>query len=95
MLSVGPLFGYVKICVEREALIMGMGLQQLFDLQHFAPNSKLQSMIDDTMRRYGGSARQELGEDDLEMLYAAGTPYAAEGKKGFGQRDEDLDEWRP
>lgn len=74
---------------------MTMGLQQLFDMQHFEPNSKLQSLIDDTMRRYGGSGRQELGESDLEMLYAAGMPYASEGKKGFGQQGEDLDEWRP
>lgn len=74
---------------------MTMGLQQLFDLQHFEPNSKLQSMIDDTMRRYGASSRQELGDADLEMLYAAGTPYASERKKGLGQQDEGLDEWQP
>lgn len=58
---------------------MSMNLQQLFDLQHFAGNSKLQSLIDDTMSRYG-SKREELSLDDLE-LNAAGNPYMQQGRK--------------
>lgn len=56
---------------------MSIKLQQLFDLQHFAGNKKLQSLIDDTMSRYG-SSREELSIDDLE-LNAAGNPYMQQG----------------
>lgn len=52
-------------------------LQQLFDLQHFTQNSKLQSLIDDTLNRYGGK-REELTLDELE-LNAAGNPYMQKG----------------
>ena len=52
-------------------------LQQLFDLQHFTQNSKLQSIIDDTLSRYG-SKREELTLDELE-LNAAGNPYMQKG----------------
>lgn len=53
-------------------------LQRLFDFQHFAENKKLQSIIDDTMARYSTESRAELHEDDLNMLFAAGsTDYAA------------------
>ena len=54
-------------------------LQQLFDLQHFAENKKLQSLIDDTRSRYG-SGREELSFDELE-LNAAGNPYMQQGKE--------------
>ncbi len=53
-------------------------LQRLFDFQHFAENKKLQSLIDDTMARYSVSTRDEIQEDDLNMLFAAGSAdYAA------------------
>ncbi len=53
-------------------------LQRLFDFQHFAENKKLQSMIDDTMARYSADSRSEICEDDLNMLFAAGSAdYAA------------------
>ncbi len=57
-------------------------LQQLFDLQYFMQNSRLQSVISDVLVRYGVSddtrlIRHELEEDDLEMLYAAGDVHAA------------------
>lgn len=48
-------------------------LQQLFDLQHFAGNQKLQALIDDTMSRCSTSRRRELFDDELQ-LSAAGTP---------------------
>ncbi len=48
-------------------------LQRLFDFQHFAENKKLQSLIDDTMARYSVSTRDEIQEDDLNMLFAAGS----------------------
>ena len=53
-------------------------LQTLFDLQHFAPNARLQALIDDTMRRY--EARTALSDGDVEMLYAAGAPAHAARK---------------
>ena len=56
---------------------MSIKLQQLFDIQHFAGNTKLQSLIDDTMSRYG-SKREELSIDELE-LNAAGNPYMQQG----------------
>ena len=65
--------------LEKGVTNMSMNLQQLFDLQHFAGNSKLQSLIDDTMSRYG-SKREELSLDDLE-LNAAGNPYMQQGRK--------------
>ncbi len=53
-------------------------LQRLFDFQNFAENKKLQSLIDDTMARYSVSTRDEIQEDDLNMLFAAGSAdYAA------------------
>jgi hypothetical protein len=58
---------------------MSLNLQQLFDLQHFAGNKRLQSVIDDTMSRYG-SGRQELSMDELE-LNAAGDPFLAQGNE--------------
>ena len=54
-------------------------LQQLFDLQHFAENKKLQSFIDDTRSRYG-SDREKLSLDELEFN-AAGNPYMQQGKE--------------
>lgn len=57
-------------------------LQQLFDLQYFMQNPRLQSVINDVLVRYKlsdetGSARNELEEHDLELLYAAGDVHAA------------------
>lgn len=59
-------------------------LQQLFDLQYFMQNSRLQNVINDVLVRYRlsdetGSIRSELEENDLEMLYAAGDIHAAAG----------------
>lgn len=59
-------------------------LQQLFDMQYFVQNSRLQSVINDVLIRYrlsdeAGLTSNELEEDDLEMLYAAGDIHAAAG----------------
>ncbi len=71
--------------------MMSGKLQQLFDLQHFAENKKLQSLIDDTMSRYGAgtAGRTELAEDDLDMLFAAGDLRSANrGNHLFGKDEE-------
>lgn len=68
-------------------------LQQLFDLQHFAENKKLQSLIDDTMSRYGAGStgRMELEEDDLDMLFAAGDSHmAGRGSNLLGKDEESI-----
>lgn len=57
-------------------------LQQLFDLQYFMQNSRLQNVINDVLVRYRlsdetRSIRNELEDNDLEMLYAAGDIHAA------------------
>ena len=59
-------------------------LQQLFDLQNFVQNSRLQNVIDDVTDRYQLSENEEvlcseIEETDLEMLSAAGDVHAAAG----------------
>ncbi len=56
---------------------MTLSLQELFDLQHFEENPRLQTLIDDTLKRYGMSDRVSLAEHDLSQLYAAGNPYSS------------------
>lgn len=53
---------------------MNLTLQNLFDLQCFEENPRLQALIDDSMARHGLSDRASLSEQELSMLYAAGDP---------------------
>lgn len=72
---------------------MSEKLKQLFDLQEFAENKKLQSLIDDTMSRYGvgSTGRMELDEEDLDMLFAAGDSYlAGRSSNLFGKDEENI-----
>lgn len=48
-------------------------LERMFDFQKYEKNAHLQSIIDDSMSRYV----QELSDDMLEEVSAAGTPEAA------------------
>ncbi len=50
-------------------------LSRLFDYQKYAPNDKLSSIIRDVESRYSLDI-QELSDDELGMLNAAGTPEA-------------------
>ena len=68
---------------EEGGVIVEKTLKQMFDYQRFAKNPALQSIIDDVHRRY---ARQELSDDELETLSAAGDPYLH--VMGPGKRDE-------
>ncbi len=56
---------------------MNLSLQELFDLQYFEENPKLQALINDSMGRYGLSDRLSLSEEDLSLLYAAGDLHHA------------------
>lgn len=47
-------------------------LYDLFDFQKFSGNERLAKLIIDTERRYG----KTLSDDELEMLSAAGEPFA-------------------
>ncbi len=42
---------------------MSVSLQQLFDLQCFMENSRLQALIQDTMERYGGEDIERRREE--------------------------------
>ena len=53
---------------------MNLTLQNLFDLQCFEENPRLQALIDGSMARYGLSDRTSLSDQELSMLYAAGDP---------------------
>ena len=46
-------------------------LKQLFDFQDFEENARLRAVIQSVKARYG---LQELNEDDLERVAAAGMP---------------------
>ena len=48
-------------------------LRDLFDLQRFEKDPALQTEIDEVLRRYSFRA---LSEDELEIVAAAGDPYA-------------------
>ena len=54
---------------------MNLTLQELFDLQHFEGNHRLQALIDDSMARHGLSDRAFLSDQELSMLYAAGDAH--------------------
>ena len=47
-------------------------LGELFEFQRFENDSALQSIIDETEKRYFGA---ELSDNDLSGLSAAGDPY--------------------
>ncbi len=70
---------------------MTLSLQELFDLQHFEENPRLQTLIDDTLKRYGMSDRVSLAEHDLSQLYAAGDPYSS----AVSQPDQDAKSMSP
>lgn len=48
-------------------------LYDLFDLQKFSGNKRLEGIIDDAENRYG----KALSDDDLELISAAGEPSSA------------------
>lgn len=54
-------------------------LKSMFEYQKFAQNSRLSKLIEETEKRYAN----ELSDDDLWMVNAAGAPEipAAEQKK--------------
>lgn len=68
---------------------MSKTLKRLFDFQKFEGNSALEAMIKDTETRYGlRGGMQELSDDDLMSLNAAGDLSAAKGE----DRDQDKTE---
>ena len=68
---------------------MNLTLQNLFDLQCFEENPRLQALINDSMERYGLSERASLSEQELSMLYAAGDPCHA-SDSASSQKTEEL-----
>ncbi|MBR4169164.1 MAG: hypothetical protein IKR47_05505 [Lachnospiraceae bacterium] len=52
-------------------------LKQLFEYQKFEQNPELNKVIRETEMRYP----EELSEDELEMVAAAGIPGVATGKE--------------
>lgn len=50
-----------------------MMLRQLFDFNVIASNPSLDAMIEETMGRYGSRGRNELDDEDLEWVNAAGS----------------------
>ena len=68
---------------------MNRTLKRLFDYQRFENNSRLGGMIRETETRYGlRGGMQELSDDDLMFLNAAGDLSAAKGE----DRDPDQTE---
>lgn len=68
---------------------MSKTLKRLFDFQKFEGNSALEAMIKDTETRYGlRGGMQELSDDDLMFLNAAGDLSAAKEE----DRDQDQTE---
>ncbi len=60
-------------------------LERMFDFQKYEKNAHLQSIIDDSMSRYV----QELSDDMLEEVSAAGTPEAAmTGRSKFSGKEK-------
>lgn len=59
-------------------------LTSLFDFQRFEKNPSLQSIIDEVEERYG---IDEMTDDELDLLAAAGDPFSQELKK----KDKDTD----
>ena len=53
-------------------------LNQAFDLHRFAPNQRLQRVIDRTHARM---AARELSDEELDFVAAAGTTDQAKAKK--------------
>ena len=68
---------------------MNRTLERLFDYQRFENDSRLGGMIRETETRYGlRGGMQELSDDDLMFLNAAGDLSAAKGE----DRDPDQTE---
>ena len=62
-------------------------LKQLFDFQDFEENARLRAVIQSVKARYG---IQELSEDDLERVAAAGAPgYRHSGSTLLGEGNND------
>ena len=64
-------------------------LKNLFDIQNFFQNKKLQSVIDDVQDRYYGGS---LDLDDLELVSAAGIPDAAVLRNHMDSDKKDIKE---
>lgn len=67
-------------------------LRKLFDYQRFEENERLSSMIRRTESKYLGSSRQELDEDDLFFVNAAGSREAYQ--KEDSDDASDLDQFQ-
>ena len=61
-------------------------LKELFGLQCLVCDAGLQRLIDDTERRCG----EDVAEDELGLIAAAGDPSAGPGRPGL----EALDAWQ-
>ena len=57
--------------VGKEARMTERLLNQAFELQRFAPNARLQSVIDGVHAR---RAARELCDEELDLVSAAGAP---------------------
>ncbi len=65
-------------------------IRKLFDYQRFEENERLSSLIRRTESKYLGSSRQELDEDDLFFVNAAGSreAYQKEDSKDATELDQ-------
>jgi hypothetical protein len=65
-------------------------IRKLFDYQRFEENERLSSMIRRTESKYLGSSRQELDEDDLFFVNAAGSreAYQKDDPKDVAELDQ-------
>lgn len=65
-------------------------IRKLFDYQRFEENERLSSMIRRTESKYLGSSRQELDEDDLFFVNAAGSreAYQKDDPKDVSELDQ-------
>lgn len=57
-------------------------IKAIFDLEHFEQNEKLERLIRETESRYNN----EISDDDLEFVCAAGDPDASQ--KTFLEQNE-------
>jgi hypothetical protein len=55
-------------------------LTEVFALQRFAPNARLQAVIDKTHARL---AARELSDEELDLVAAAGTPEPTHKPEGL------------
>ena len=64
-------------------------LRKVFDYQRWEENDRLAEMIRATESRYMSASRQEIDEEDLFMVNAAGSAEASMKKDKFGRLEKD------